>query len=340
MLLTLLTYHSPKLFLVLLVPIIWHHTRPKITRASLIPLILIVLFLFSPGTFTRALPTNITRDPEIKLAISNTTHPNIITSSYLYFVSAVSRYFQYLDPSFLFTKGLNLTLTQDFDHGILYLIDAPLFIIGVYLFLKKPNLLVLLWTLLAPIPAVVTLNDYHFIRTLPLIFSYSLFIAIGLKFILNKFTWSKFVYPLLIIISLVHLSDLYLVHFPAHKSDESFDPSKEIALYSLKKHTNYTQIVIDPAFGKSSPNIQGAPELYILFYGQLHPEIYWTTKHDLGFANYSFRHIEWFKHDEYLTNTLFIGSTWSLPPEKIPQNKVLHTFFFSNHQPAYYSITP
>lgn len=349
--LTIYTYHTPKLFIPLLLVLVLGlliRQKSPLTKSFLLGVLLIVgtTLPMTLRSQARAAQTLVTRDPEIRLATMSSTAPSIFNQLFLGISSIPTRYIQYFEPAYLFTHGSEFTHNPQLDYGLFHLFELPLAIIGlVYLLAKKSSLfnsrvyywLFLIWTFASPVAAAFTLNSYHMIRSFPLLLPFTFLIGLGSYVLLSR---SKIFLPVIIVgyvISLLLFADYYLVHFPTQRSDDGFDPSKQVVAYALSQANNYDQIVISSAFGKSGPTLIGAPDIYLLFYGQIPPQTYWSTRTKDGFAKFHFRHIEW-SLDQRLPHTLLLGSTWELPEKDIPPTQIKSKINFYNRTPAFLAV--
>ncbi len=330
--LSMYTYHTPKLLAPLLGLGMWFTYRKSLPKTSLLALLLLLPLFFAGGQ-SRIGQTLVTGDVEINTAISQSLGRVDLSRAWLVVWSIINRYLQYFDPSFLFFRGLDLTLNQIVDAGVAYLIELPLFIIGLFVVIRRRLFPPALWwwIIISPLPASLTLNDYHPIRSLTLVLPLVIIIAVGLQTLLARF---KYLIVLAYIANFIFVADYYLLHTNMQKSDYSFDPSAQIARIALANRDKYSTIVIDPDFGKDGPVIKGAPDIYLLFYGRIRPQDYWSSITPQGFANFAFRHIDW-KIEKAFSNNLLIGSTWSLPEQDIPSHQILDRVYFANHTPAY-----
>jgi len=330
--LSMYTYHTPKLLAPLLGLGLWAIYKKSLPKASFLVLLLLVPLLLVGGQ-SRIGQTLVTGDVEINTAISQSLGRIDLSRAWLVVWSVVNRYLQYFDPSFLFFRGLDLTLNQLVDAGVAYLIELPLFVVGLITVIRRrifPKAL-WWWIVISPLPASLTLNDYHPIRSLALVLPLVIIIAVGLQM-----AWPKFKHLILLayLVNFVFVADYYLLHSVMQKSDYSFDPSAQIARVALANRDKYSTIVIDPDFGKDGPTIKGVPDIYLLFYGRIRPQDYWNSITPRGFANFEFRHIDW-KIEKATLGNLLIGSTWSLPEVDIPSHQILDKVYFANRVPAY-----
>ena len=304
--LSMYTYHTPKLLAPLLGLGMWAIYKKSLPKTAILAAILVLPLLFAGGQ-SRIGQTLVTGDVEINNAIAHSLGRVDLSRAWLVAWSVVNRYLQYFDPTFLFFRGLNLTLNQIVDMGVAYLVELPLFIIGLFVVIRRrlfPKAL-WWWIIISPLPASFTLNDYHPIRSLTLVLPLVIIIAVGLQSV-----WPRFKYLILLayLANFIFVADYYVLHTTMQKSDYSFDPSAQIARIALANRDKYSTIVIDPDFGKDGPVIKGAPDVYLLFYGRIRPQDYWDSITPVGFANFAFRHIDW-KIEKANANNLLIGST-------------------------------
>lgn len=147
----------------------------------------------------------------------------------------ISNYFQSFSTDFLFLTGDN-NIRQGFGgHGLLYLLDAPLLVLGLFYFFKKPDKLgtLFFWfLLLAPIPFALTRdsNSAHATRLILMLPSLIFFITrgIGKKYYLLP------VY-LLFFLSFWHY---YTIHYPQASAVDWHSGMKESVLATNSDKTD------------------------------------------------------------------------------------------------------
>jgi len=350
------TYHAPKVFVPLFLAGLGliYFTRLWSDKRRFLPALVTGFLLFIPtlwlsfaaGGQTRVLQTFIAGDSDLIRTLNQTVVHPIFNRNWLIFSSIINHYLQYFDPTHLFFHGLDLSRGQILDLGVGYLIELPFFITGLFYMIIAGRSVISdprfrkafwIWTFLSPLPASFTLNQYHIIRSLPFVLSMSFFVAIGLYQLHRRFTRLGFLTIFGYGICVVFLIDYFVIHSPMQKSDYSFDPLKQVTQVALKNQSLYSQIIIDPQFGKDGPYLVGIPDVYLLFYGKIHPRTYWQSRTTEGFSNFAFRHIEW-TIDKGLSDTLLIGSPWSLPQKDIDPFQIQQVIPFYNQQPAYYVV--
>ena len=110
-----------------------------------------------------------------------------------YFYQFIEEYLQYFSFDFLFLSWGEPKRYLVPHHGLFYLIELPLFLIGIYSAIRKKdqNLFVVFLSLLmlAPLPAALTAQETpSMIRTFPMVLAVYYFIAEGLIYL---FSWKK-----------------------------------------------------------------------------------------------------------------------------------------------------
>ncbi len=347
-------YHSEKVLAPLLIVSMMFVFRDQLVNKKLLGWWLLTLvIIISPFLMTlggnnqsRLKAKLLDKDPEMSIFLSRATDFQDFDKIVVMGSTVFKRYLGFLDFGYLNNKGLDLTNSSSFDIGWIYWLEFPLLIIGVFVLFKKDIFVdkkyfycFLLWLLISPIPASITMDDYHSYRLLTLTIPFSIIIAIGINYFFEIAKNKKlinifFVFLTAIyIINISYFFDYYLLHYPMDKSDWLFDPSKEVAMTVLENMDKFDKIIVDPVFGKNGPYIYGVPDLYILFYGKIKPQIFWTQTTENGFKNIEFRNIDWNKEIQ-TPNNLVIGSAWSLSKTDLKNSLVKEINYF-NGETAY-----
>lgn len=227
----------------------------------------------------------------------------------------VQRYLNHFSPRFLFFEGdwSNLRHSTPY-YGYFHIAEILTLAIGVCYVFKFQNSnfkLILLWLLLAPLPAAFSRDIVSGIRSLPMLIPLSIISGLGL----SKFL---FLSPALLIF-LVYYLDLFFVHSPFYTSSAWLYPYKP-ALQLIKQNLDkYNKFVISDKLGQ--------PYIFTLFYLQTNPELYQKssqflahTQGDVGsvtkFDKFEFRPIYW-PADRSQSSTLFVGDEFELPPSDL-----------------------
>lgn len=365
---SLYTYHSSRLFtpvIVLGLTVIYFKNILKekkgIFLGIVLGIILVIPFVYimlTPLGKTRAQSVFISKDVEInsQLNLNNsgeTALNKILDNNFLtLFNFWAKRYLNYFDFSYIFFEGINLSLTKLPDVGLMYLIELPFLLIGLWQILVKKKildrqeyLLVLFWILVGPLAASLANNDQHASRNLTSIPMLQFLVGVGLSVSLLKLLQLSLVKRFILfcmaflffVFSLVYYCDLYYIHYPVQFSEYWSYGMKEAALYAWSHQKEYKNIIIDPVIGANGPFTVSTPHLYVYFYGKYDPLLLQTdplhdkepNKGSADFLNFSFRPIYW-PTDRYAKNTLFIGSPWSLPSDDLVKAKVVKTINFKN----------
>jgi len=182
-------------------------------------------------------------------------------------------YFDHFRLDFLFLNGDNNPRHSTGETGVLYLIELPFLIGGLFfLFYKKEWLLlpILFWLLLAPIPAGFTKATPHALRFLISIPSLQILTAYGM---VNLFFLVKkrikcvplIIIPLFTGYAFFFLQYLhfYYQHYSYLNSQDWQYGYKQMMSYVLENQDKYDAVYITRA--------QGRPSIYYFFYGKIDP---------------------------------------------------------------------
>jgi len=187
----------------------------------------------------------------------------------------INNYLSHFSPEFLFFKGDVNPRHSTGEFGLLYLIEAPFLLAGIYFaFRKKEQALipVFIWLFLAAVPAGMTKAVPHALRFLTAVPTLQIIIAYGIVnfglFIKKKMNCS-YVFPLILgSIYLFFISQylhFYHQHYPEIYSQHWQYGYKEMINFVLENQDKYDKVYI----GRE----QGRPSIYYFFYGQIDPKI-------------------------------------------------------------------
>ncbi len=354
------SYHSERFFVPLLVIFLVFYFREKIIsgikkdiRLSTLALIIFLLFavpfidltIFTDAIKTRALSTSILREQSLIITLHNHGYKNwqdlvFNNDIYLIFRHWAGKYINYFDLRFWFWKGLQFTPPGYPDLGLMYLIDIPVFLSGIYALTKSKNsflkALTLFFLFVGPLPASFTMNEQHPLRALTWIPFFGMVMAVGFEWIAaQKFHFKKTavaVYGILLVFSLLYFHDIYFYQFPKFYSEYWQYGYKEMSLYACENRNNYKEIAIAETFGTDGPLNTGTPYLYYLFYCKYDPVAFLENRlanNTTSAGNVVFRRPDLFS-DFKKSNNLLIASPWDLPLEKIPEENILKKVYFKN----------
>jgi len=357
-------YHAERLFVPLFVIglIIFYRRQINILKnkkqlilgllvLSIFAIPFIKLTFLTPAIKTRALSTSIIRENTLSNSLHNGNYKNNLdfvfnNDYYLIFRHWLGKYLYYFNFEFLFWNGLELTKVGYPNIGLLYFIDLPIIFIGLFSLIKSKNKLikkiVLLWFLLGPLPASLTMNEHHPLRALVWIPVFSIIIAKGYEAIFElKSKLLLIIYLILLSINVFYFSDVYLYQSPKHFSEYWQYGFEEIGNYVCQNKNKYNEIVISDTFGSDGPLNTGLPYLYVLFYCQMDPQKFINTRlasDRLYVENISFHRITW-RVDSTKPNTLLIAAPWDFLDSNIPKNQIIKEINFLNNKPAFLFVT-
>lgn len=356
--LTLIAYQGAKLstgiVLVILLALHWKKlikfkssTLAKSVTVGLIISLPILLSLFQgkAGRLNVFSVFSYPRPTEYLEAFLDESGTEIGSSKYYLFYSEtlnftrgiLGRWFNHFSGDFLFFEGdwQNPRHTAP-NHGVLLLGDLILLIVGAGYFLKekvnKNKSFVWLWMLLAPLPAVLSRDQVHAVRSYNLVIPLTIILAFGANSainFLNKNT-DLFKKSLRIILGTVYLAgflyflDAYFVHLPKHDSNLWEYGYKQVVETVKPIQNDYQKIKVRQSFAQ--------PYIYFLFYGGeenskgYDPATYQQQaklveseyKGDVGYIekldNIEFAPIDW-SVNRGETGTLFVADPVRIPPQ-------------------------
>ncbi len=305
----------------------------------------IKLTLFTPAITTRAAATSIIRDPSLTQILHHGNYSSLKelifdNDFYLIFRHWLGKYLNYFNFEFIFWNGMEFTKPGYPDSGLLYFIDIPIIILGIYALIKKQSSfltrLTLFCFLLGPIPASFTMNEHHPLRALVWIPAFAIIIANGYEHLLalKKKKILFFGYVTLLIINIFYFIDIYKYQSPKHFSEYWQYGYKQVAQYSCANRDKYDEIIISDTFGSYGPLNTGLPYLYILFYCSADPQEFIQTK---SINKFSFHRIDW-KTDSNKPNRLLIAAPWDFLDADIPEKQILQKINFLNEKTAFLFI--
>ena len=207
-------------------------------------------------------------------------------------------YFSHFSPEFLFFKGDGNSRSQIPGHGQLYLIEAPFVFLGVWVILKsKKNLawLPLLMLLIAPIPAALTRESPHALRSILMAPSFSFVSAIGIGFALDKFRRHKslIIFSIIMVFSLsfrIYMSDFISNYSKVSSKDWQYG-YREIFLNYQDEIKDAKKVVISDEYGQ--------PYIFALYYQKFDIDKFRRTAVYNDVSNWGFSTISSFDKFEF-----------------------------------------
>lgn len=299
----------------------------------------------------RARTVFITRDVMLGRQLENSP-----TWTKTFFDYLINRYLKQFDIVYLFGNGLNLTNQGYMGVGPLLLIQFPLLLFGVFYlvrnkFERRIKLLLFGLILISFIPSAITFevvsphrSELGFIF-LSIISGFGLYSFLQIIYQVKKLIQLRYIFLSivfgLILVNFIYFWHIYTVNYSYEKSQYLHYPFAEISRYIFMEFDNFDQIIIDPLYGQAAPVRAVAIHYYLGYYGKYSPldfqKEYRRDNNGESLNKISIRKVNWYA-DSNLKNTLVIASPWSLPKREEYQSKIIKTFYFYDHQVAYYVL--
>ncbi|KKT66875.1 MAG: hypothetical protein UW60_C0017G0007 [Candidatus Woesebacteria bacterium GW2011_GWA2_44_33] len=190
-------------------------------------------------------------------------------------------YLTYVSPGFLFIQGAGeWTYGMISGRGVLYLFEIVLLIAAIIAIVKRQSFkgveFILLWLVLAPIPAALTKGSgYAANRAAVLMPAIQILSAYGLVYLqgvlktkFRNFNIGKYLVPGVIFVfslSFVSFSEDYLYHAPAKGAESMKYGMGEAVSYINENQAKYDQVVVSRSLG--------VPHIWVAFYEKIDPRL-------------------------------------------------------------------
>lgn len=264
--------------------------------------------------------------------VSKIVHNRRVLFALLY----VKHYFDFFNPNYLFFQGDGNPRFSLQDTGELYIWELPLLLFGFYALFKsrtKSALIILGWFLLAPVAGATARETPHALRSETFIPTYQLIAAVGaiqLGGLMKNFNTSlKYSAAVLgglwIALSVYIFLHDYFVHYATAFSYEWQYGYKQAVIKTEKLKDKYDTIAFTQVYGR--------PYIYVLFYGDTNPSLYWDNskviRDPFGFYNvervgkYEFRK-DLLSPEDKGKKVLYVGQENEIPEGA----KILDTIYF------------
>lgn len=178
-------------------------------------------------------------------------------------------YLSHFEPTFLFFKGDNNPRSQQSGFGQLLLPDIVFLSLGTFFILRNRipwGIFILFLLALGPVPAAITKESPHALRSISMIPFFALISAYGLWRIVKLFNRKIIIYGVIVLYSYFFIN--YFIRFVTSYRDASlFDwqfPYKEIFINYSKDVDKYDRIIISDKYAQ--------PYIFSLFYLKYDPE--------------------------------------------------------------------
>lgn len=218
----------------------------------------------------------------------------------------LGRYFNHFSGRFLFFEGdwANPRHSAPYS-GQLSLFDILPLIVGAVVLLKKlpkkEYLFIFLWGALAPLPAILSRDQVHAVRSLNLVVPLAVVLAFGANAIWRKFRKKKCILVVLVVVYAVCYSyflDLYFIHLPKKDSKLWEYGYKQMVETITPIQNQYQRVVVQQSFAQ--------PYIYFLFYQKYDPAKFQKDDNFIEGDNGDVGHVD------TLDNICFCAIDWSI----------------------------
>lgn len=277
------TYYSPRLFLMIFLPAVWIiYQTSLLQRTKMIFAFAIVIFVATTAYFTIGFHTSserinqllIFRHPQTMALLgeqireeghkANTFITRIFHNKVVNFSLTIAKnYGEYFSPQFLFFDGGFPRRVKIPSIGLINIIEFPLIVYGAYRMVvetyekrKKYYMIVFIWTFLAFVPASLTFDEipniYRTILALPAI---NMFAAFGLINIWKEYKnrrWFRSIGLSAVVIycwMFFYFFHQYFVHYEIHASQYRNYAQKELAAILQKDYKSDKRIFVTTLYG-------------------------------------------------------------------------------------------
>jgi 4-amino-4-deoxy-L-arabinose transferase-like glycosyltransferase len=244
-------------------------------------------------------------------------HPFIERALYnkgtFFIKTATKNWLLHFSPNFLFFEGGDQHQYSLPGHGLLYIVSLPFTIIGLFVIFgkikigKKGAIFILVWLLIAPIPASITRDSPHALRAITFLPIPMIISALGLlkineilkgKLSTNNRKILKYLYILILFVSLGIYLNSYFTKYREEYSNVWQYGNKEAVNFVKSNYNNYDKIIITKKYGE--------PHIFTLVYWPWEPENYRDDPYLIRF-NQS----DWYWVDRF--DKLYFVNDWDIP---------------------------
>lgn len=248
--------------------------------------------------------------------------------------SFLKNYISHFNLDFLFLDGDRNLRSQQSGFGQLYLLQLPFIIAGLIFLLKNSNkytFLVVVLLLLGPIPASITKESPHALRSLSMVPFVSMISAYGAIYISNLV---KRRYFFKIAIVLIFFA-FFLIYFLSFLNKYPYESSKEWQMGYKQIFTKYKddfdryhKIIVSDSYAQ--------PYIFALFYLKYDPEKFrkevvrnevsdWGFSTVSSFGKFKFKKAHLISEEESINALIFAA-----PDEKIDNVRLISAINFSD----------
>lgn len=246
----------------------------------------------------------------------------------------MGRWFNHFSGRFLFFEGdwQNPRHSAP-NHGMLLLADMIFLTMGLIILVRNKSgaaRFILLWLILAPLPAVLSRDQVQAVRALNIVIPITITIAAGMDSTIVWLKEKKLLGKLGILTisgmymaSFIYFLDAYFIHQPVHNASYWKYGFKQIAEFVYPQADKYSTVYVEQSYDQ--------PYIYFLFYSRYDPARYQAQAKikdseygDVGlvygYDNYCFCDLDWnqIKNDP---GSLVVASALNIPKDQIDPEK-------------------
>lgn len=154
--------------------------------------------------------------------------------------SMAEKYFNFYSPDFLFFGGDPGANSRFGDHGLAYLADAPLFLLGLAaVFVSPLGLLAAMMLLIGPVGTVINTSGvsdmYRGFLFLP---GFLLIVSLGISFLYRRFyIWGLVILFFIYALGIINFWNFYFFRLQVTSSEASFFSERVLSNYLLRTNT-------------------------------------------------------------------------------------------------------
>lgn len=325
--LTLFSYHSTRIFTPLLLVVLifiyrkefWEKLKKHKSVFALSALFVVLFFgslpfiLLNPASRARSnvvfiIDQGAINQIEQARATSSSPFRKILYNKVTYFVEKfIGNYFVYFSPNFLFLSGGTQYQFSVPNEGLLYIVSLPFFYLGIILLIwksvkSKDYRLILLWLLLAPIPAAITQDASAVIRATTMLPIPEILVAIGFyEFIKKVQKYETLLVVIFVVASLFSLERYMNIYIKSYRMNYSWSWQygyEQVVDYAHINYERYDQIIVSKVYGE--------PHEYFLFFLKYDPAKYMNDPNLIRFYQSN-----WYWVDHF--DKFWFVNDWQIP---------------------------
>ncbi|MFH0943439.1 MAG: glycosyltransferase family 39 protein [Candidatus Beckwithbacteria bacterium] len=307
--LSMYTYHSPKIFVPLFLLGLSSIYRRKLVSEKLNKWVLISSFL-GLILLTPLLKETFLSKSAIRFqgtSVFYDEQENKLPLKLPLITQIIKNYFIHFTPSYLFSGSSYLPRLQLKEIGPLLLIEAPFLLLGLLYLLKNKQKkwakFLFWWLIIGPMPAMIGRETPHPLRAYTLLPPLIIITSLGIaqtKLLLKPI--AKSILVILLFLNTVYFINHYFSAYPIYSAPDWQYGYQEAALTARQYEDQVDKIIFTSYYGQSY--------IFAYFYQDRAPlSVFWG-----GMGKYLFRSINW-PEDQQKNNTLIIGSSQEIPAD-------------------------